>query len=104
MLWRLVDSDLASPAFTAACDEAMMLARHQRITPNTLHLYRRALPTISMGYFEKVEEVVDLETARRRGMTLVRRVSGSAIYTDPTGDLLGILDDQMVPEPGARSS
>ena len=48
MPWRLVDSDLASPAYTAACDDAMMLARHQRVIPNTLHLYRRALPTVSM--------------------------------------------------------
>ena len=100
MPWRLVDSDLATPAYTAACDEAMILARHDGIIPNSLHLYRRATPTISIGYFEKVEEVVDLAEMRRRGVSMVRRVSGgSAIYTDP-GQLIYsvILDSQLVPE------
>jgi lipoate-protein ligase A len=100
MLWRLVDSDLAAPAYTAACDEAMMLARHQHIIPNSLHLYRRALPTVSIGYFEKVEESVDMEAMRRRGVGLVRRVSGgSAIYTDPGQVIYSVvLDNQIVPE------
>lgn len=100
MLWRLVDSDLAEPAYTAACDEAMMLARHHRIIPNSLHLYRRAVPTISIGYFEKVEEAVDLEAMKRRGIGLVRRVSGgSAIYTDQGQVIYSVvLDSQMVPE------
>ena len=100
MLWRLVDSDLAAPAYTAACDEAMIIARHQGAIPDTLHFYRRAVPTVSIGYFEKVEQVVDLEAMRRRGVGLVRRVSGgSAIYTDP-GQLIYsvIVDERMVPE------
>jgi lipoate---protein ligase len=100
MIWRLVDSDLAAPAYTAACDEAMILARHERIIPNSLHLYRRALPTVSIGYFEKVEESVDMEAMKRRGVGLVRRVSGgSAIYTDPGQVIYSlVLDSQMVPE------
>lgn len=104
MPWRLVDSDLEPPAYTAACDEAMMLARHQGIIPNSLHFYRRATPTVSIGYFEKVEEVVDREEMRRRGISLVRRVSGgSAIFTD-RGQLIYsvILDSRSLPEsPGA---
>jgi lipoate-protein ligase A len=100
VLWRLIDSDLADPTYTAACDEVMILARHQHIIPNSLHLYRRASPTVSIGYFEKVEEVVDLEAMRRRGVGLVRRVSGgSAIYTDPGQVIYSVvLDNMMVPE------
>jgi len=83
MFWRLVDTDLAEPAYTAACDEAIVRARQKNLVPNTLHLYRRDRPTISLGYFEKVEETVDLEAAKRNGVQLVRRFSGgSAIYTD----------------------
>jgi lipoate---protein ligase len=100
MLWRLIDSDLAAPAYTAACDEAMIMARRLRIIPNSLHLYRRAVPTVSLGYFEKVGEAVDLEAMRRRGVSLVRRVSGgSAIYTDQGQVIYSVvLDSQMVPE------
>jgi len=100
MFWRLVDSDLVTPERSAACDEAMMMARHQRIVPNTLHLYRRDGPTVSLGYFEKLEEAVELEVVRRRGIQLVRRVSGgSAIYTDPGQIIYAvILDKESVPE------
>jgi lipoate---protein ligase len=84
MFWRLVDTDLALPAYTAACEEAIVLARQKNLVPNTLHLYRRDRPTISLGYFEPVEESVNMEAVRRHGIQLVRRMSGgSAIYTDP---------------------
>jgi lipoate-protein ligase A len=80
---RLVDTDLADPAYTAACDETMVTARRRRMVPDTIHLYRRNRPTISLGYFERVEETVDIDVARERGIQLVRRFSGgSAIYTD----------------------
>lgn len=80
--WRLVSSDL-DPAMSAAVDEAMLIARGSGEVPDTLHLYRRTSPTISLGHFEKVEECVDLEAARRHGIAMVRRMSGgSAIYSD----------------------
>lgn len=84
MFWRLVDTDLATPVYSAACDEAIVKAREKNIAPNTLHFYRRDRPTVSLGYFERVEEAVDVEAARRYGVQLIRRFSGgSAIYTDP---------------------
>jgi lipoate---protein ligase len=100
MLWRLIDSDLRDPAYTAAADEAMLLARHENIVPDTIHLYRRDRPTVSLGYFERVEEAVDLAVAQSRGVQLVRRVSGgSAIFTDP-GQIIYcvIVDRGAVPE------
>jgi len=100
MLWRLVDSDLSAPQRSAACDEAMLLARQHRMVPNTLHLYRRERPTVSLGYFENVEECLDMDAVRRHGVELVRRVSGgSAIYTDPGQIIYAvIIDSEMVPE------
>ncbi|HUL39755.1 MAG TPA: biotin/lipoate A/B protein ligase family protein [Methanomassiliicoccales archaeon] len=100
MLWRLIDSDLISPQRSAACDEAMLLARQRRLVPNTLHLYRRERPTVSLGYFEDAEEALDMGAMRRHGVELVRRVSGgSAIYTDPGQVIYAVvLDDEMVPE------
>jgi lipoate---protein ligase len=100
MLWRLIDTDLASPAYTSAADEAIMIARQKHIVPNTLHLYRRDKPTISLGYFENVEESVNLDIAKEHGVYLVRRISGgSAIFTDPNQIIFSvILDNEMVPE------
>lgn len=100
MIWRLIEGDLVPPAYTAATDEAIVMARHQRIVPNTLHLYVRDRPTVSLGYFEKIEESIDLEAARRHDVQVVRRMSGgSSIYTDP-GQLIYalIVDQEMVSE------
>ncbi|MDD1769027.1 MAG: lipoate--protein ligase family protein [Methanomassiliicoccales archaeon] len=100
MLWRLIDTDLASPAYTSAADEAIVMARQKNIAPNTLHLYRRDRPTVSIGYFENVEESVNLEVAKERGVQLVRRMSGgSAIFTDPNQIIYSVVvEKDMVPE------
>ncbi len=100
MLWRLIDSDLSDPQRSAACDEAILLARQRRMVPNTLHLYRRARPTVSLGYFENAEEVLDMDAVRSHGVDLVRRLSGgSAVYTDPGQIIYAVVvDSEMVPE------
>ncbi|MBA3045401.1 MAG: lipoate--protein ligase family protein [Candidatus Thermoplasmatota archaeon] len=83
MNWRLVDSDLSEPAYTVAADEAMALARSRDEVPNTLHFYRRSCPTVSLGYFQKVSDAVDMDFCRKNGIRIVRRVTGgSTIYTD----------------------
>ena len=48
---RLVDTDLGRPQLTAAIDEALLgslLAGH---SADTIHLYRRRPPSVSIGYF-----------------------------------------------------
>jgi lipoate-protein ligase A len=82
-MWRLIDSGCRSAAFTAAADEAILAARAEDTAPTTLHLYRRDAPAVSLGYFQKVGDCVDLEAAKREGISLVRRMSGgSAIFSD----------------------
>lgn len=100
MTWRLVDSDLIAPGMASAVDEAMLLARAEGAIPDTLHFYRRNSPTISLGYFERIAECVDVEAARRSGVALVRRMSGgSSIYTDPDQIVYAVVVDQIsVPE------
>ncbi len=100
MTWRLVDSDLIAPAMASAVDEAILLSRGEGTVPDTLHLYRRNAPAISLGHFEKVAERVDLEAADRYGVALVRRMSGGgAIYTDPGHLIYAVaLGDAAAPE------
>lgn len=103
--WRLVDSDLVSPPVSAALDEAILEAHIAGDVPNTLHFYRRAVPTISIGYFQKVSESVDVAECERRGVALVRRKSGGAsIYTDPGQLIYGlVLHEQELPADRAES-
>lgn len=102
---RVVDTDAAEPSYTAACDEAMMIARSRQLVPDTLHLYRRSRPVISMGYFQDAESCVDLERCQENGVALLRRLSGgSAIYTDPGQVIYSIaLSADEVPESPAES-
>ena len=98
--WRLVDSGFVPPPESAALDEAILEAHIEGRVPNTLHFYGRSVPTISVGYFQRVSESLDLEEVRRRGVAIVRRKSGgSSIYTDQGQLIFGIvLHEEDVPE------
>ncbi|MEM2943473.1 MAG: biotin/lipoate A/B protein ligase family protein [Methanomassiliicoccales archaeon] len=80
MLWRLIDTDLASPEFTVAADEAMMIARHKNMVPNTLHLYRLDRPTVTLGCSENIDEDINLEVAKENDVAIVRRASGGGAF------------------------
>ncbi|MEM2891994.1 MAG: biotin/lipoate A/B protein ligase family protein [Thermoplasmata archaeon] len=93
--WRLVDSGVVAPAESAAIDEAILIAHPPESAYGTLHFYRRSSPTVSIGYFQKVSESVDIDECRRRGVALVRRRSGgSSIYTDPGVLIYGLVFGQ----------
>jgi lipoate-protein ligase A len=83
MAWRLVDTDLCPPPYSAAADEAIASARAENTVPDTLHFYRRDTPTVSLGYFKSASKDVDLDFCRQRGISVIRRATGgSAVYTD----------------------
>lgn len=80
---RLIDTDLERPQLTAAIDEALLNSRMAGHSGDTVHLYRRRPPSVSIGYFLRAAEVADLEECHRDGVPVVRRISGGgAIYTD----------------------
>jgi len=99
LLWRLVDSGVVSPDFSAASDEAIVNARLAGAVPNTVHFYTRDSPTISIGYNRSVEKSVFIEEAARRNVKVIRRFSGgSAVFTD-RGQLIFalVLDAFLLP-------
>ena len=103
--WRLVDSGLVSPSESAALDEAIMEAHILGQVQNTLHFYIRSDPTISVGYFQKIVESVNLAECEKRGVAIVRRKSGgSSIYTDHGQLIYGlIIHDSDLPGERADS-
>jgi lipoate-protein ligase A len=99
LLWRLVDSGVVSPEYSAASDEAIVNARRAGSVPNTVHFYTRDSPTISIGYNRSVEKSVFTDESARRGIKIIRRFSGgSAVFTDK-GQLIFalILDASLLP-------
>ncbi|MEM3047100.1 MAG: lipoate--protein ligase family protein, partial [Candidatus Bathyarchaeia archaeon] len=71
-----------------AIDEAVMWARSQRLVPNTVRLYTWRPSAVSIGYFQSLEEEVDVEACRRRGVDVVRRITGGgAVFHAQGGEL-----------------
>lgn len=73
--WRLIVDGALPGALNMAIDRAMLQARHDGSSPATLRLYRWEVPTVSLGRFQKIEQL-DLQQCRERGFDVVRRPTG----------------------------
>jgi lipoate---protein ligase len=98
--WRVVDLGNMDPALTAATDEAVITFRSEGYAQNTLSFYSRDRPTVSLGFFEKAAECIDLDLCRDLDVQVVRRLSGgSAIFTDPGQIVYTVaIEADLVPE------
>lgn len=83
-VWRFIDSGNCSPAFNMALDEALLDWNSEGKIPPTIRFYGWNPPTLSVGYFQKVEKEINLEAVKKYGLGFVRR---------PTGGR-GVLHDQ----------
>lgn len=81
--WRLLLHQ-AKDAFTnMAIDEALLYSGKP-----TLRFYKWKPSAISIGYFQSMEEEVNLEECKRQGVDVVRRVTGGgAVYHDEEGEI-----------------
>ena len=87
-VWRLIDSGIIPPEASAATDEAILNARIRGDVPDTVHFYIRDRPSVSIGYNKSVADSINVDEAEKRGVAIVRRLSGgSAVYTD-SGQLI----------------
>lgn len=74
-IWRLIIDGALPGARNMAVDRAMLESRRQGSSPATLRLYRWEVPTVTLGRFQKIEQV-DLDACERRGFDVVRRPTG----------------------------
>ncbi|WP_438448666.1 lipoate--protein ligase family protein [Gorillibacterium sp. sgz5001074] len=75
-VWRLIRSGACSPAENMAVDEAILTLHSEGRVPPTVRFYGWAPATLSIGYFQKAEEEVDVEEVSRQGIGFVRRPTG----------------------------
>ena len=86
--WRLLDTGLNDAFYNMALDEAILIARSKNIVPNTIRFYRWRPPAVSIGYFQSMEDEVDIKTCDKLGIDYVRRrTGGGAVYHDTEGEL-----------------
>ena len=78
MYFRLLETGKSSAAMNMAIDEAVMLGRAP-----TLRFYGWEPRAVSIGYFQGIEQEVDLERCAQLGVDVVRRLTGGgAVYHD----------------------
>ena len=74
--WRFIDSGYRSPSFNMALDEALLEWNSKGDFPPVIRFYGWNPPTLSIGYFQKVEKEINIEAVKSQGIGFVRRPTG----------------------------
>lgn len=75
-VWRFIDSGNCSPAYNMALDEALLEWHSEGKIPPTIRFYGWNPPTLSIGYFQKVEKEINMDAVKKYGLGFVRRPTG----------------------------
>lgn len=76
MKFRLLKTGFLSAAANMAIDEAVMAEIASGAAQPSLRFYGWTPPAISIGYFQSLEEEVDLAACKNFGVDYVRRITG----------------------------
>jgi lipoate-protein ligase A len=74
--WRSLETGFLNAYENMAIDEAIFIGCQKKKSPPTIRIYGWKPPAVSLGYFQKAENAVDLGACKRRGVDVVRRLSG----------------------------
>ncbi|MFO1443495.1 lipoate--protein ligase family protein [Bacillus sp. Bva_UNVM-123] len=75
-IWRFIDSGNCSPSFNMALDEALLDWNSEGQFPPTIRFYGWNPPSLSIGYFQKVEKEINMEAVKKHKLGFVRRPTG----------------------------
>lgn len=73
--WRFLDTGSLDAFRNMSIDEAVLTSFSPSRTPTTLRLYQWSKPSLSIGRFQRYDEI-DWETCSRLGIDVVRRPTG----------------------------
>ena len=76
--WRFLSDGLQPASYNMALDEALLLEYAEERIP-TLRLYGWKSLSLSLGFSQRAEEVIDIEACRIRKVPFVRRMSGGGV-------------------------
>ena len=83
MEFRLINDGWRNAYENMAVEEAILMNNIP-----TLRLYKWKPSAISIGYFQSMEEEINLEECKRQGVDVVRRITGGgAVYHDSDGEI-----------------
>ena len=76
MVWRVIPFTNSSASENMAIDEAIFRVNQREDSLPTLRIYRWCPPSISLGYFQKIRDEVDVAACNRYHVDIVRRPTG----------------------------
>lgn len=74
--WRLLITEANSAAKNMAIDRAVLVSHSKGMVEPTVRFYTWNPPAISIGYFQGLNEEVDLEMCKKHRVDYVRRITG----------------------------
>lgn len=81
--WRLLITENKTAYTNMAIDRAVLVANSKKIAPPTVRFFTWSPPAISIGYFQSLDDEVDLEVCKKLGVDYVRRITGGgAVFHD----------------------
>lgn len=81
--WRLLRTGFNNAFLNMAIDEAVLINCSRGKVPPTVRFYGWNPPAISIGYFQSLDEEIDLDFCERIGVDYVRRITGGgAVFHD----------------------
>jgi len=74
--WRLLTTKANTAAVNMAIDRAVMVSNSNKKVPPTVRFYTWDPPAISIGYFQSLDDEIDLKNCKKLGVDYVRRITG----------------------------
>jgi lipoate-protein ligase A len=74
--WRILETIEESGAKQMAIDEAMLIAKINNLVPNTLRFFTWKPSAVSIGFFQDLEQEINLKKAKDLKVDIIRRYSG----------------------------
>ncbi|HDI01634.1 MAG TPA: hypothetical protein ENF78_04325 [Candidatus Bathyarchaeota archaeon] len=81
--WRLIDLGPQEPYMAQCFYEAVAICVDKGTSPSTLIITQPSSPYVCIGYHQRLEEEIDMDYCRSRGLPIIRRgQGGGACYLD----------------------
>lgn len=99
--WRFIETPELDPALNMAIDEAVLIMHSEGRVPPTIRFYTWQPATLSIGYFQKAREEINLHQVKARRLGFVRRITGGrAVLHDQelTYSVVVRADHPLIPE------
>jgi lipoate-protein ligase A len=78
----------------------MLIARSEGRIPNTLRFFRWKPPAVTIGFFQSLEQEVDVQMAKQTGVDVIRRYTGggAVLHDKEVTYSLVVAENEMPPD------